>query len=772
MQNIHYFGIRHHGPGSAKRLLAALDELQPRMVLVEGPADCNDLFPVLADKDMKPPVALLAYASDQPGCSLYYPFAEYSPEYQACRWAVESGAGLAFIDLPVSQQLAQMLEKQKPEEDLSSENDEEAIASGQAPDGEADREEIPDPISTDPIGTLAKIAGYEDGEAWWNDLIEQNCDTDREIFMTVETAMQELRNNVQTTSPLRESDLPREAHMRLEIEQAAKNREGPVAVVCGAWHVPALKEKHTAKADRDALGALPPKLAKSKVKATWVPWTSPRLAERSGYGAGVDAPMWYQHLWEKREHPDALEQWLCKVAHILRESGSVVSTASIIESVRLCNSLAAVRNRPSPGFEECRDAIIACLCFGEPLVWQQMEERILLGNLVGEIPPNAPLAPLLEDLQRLQKRNKLKPEALERELSIDLRSDTGLGRSILLHRLNILGVPWGKLSDAGRSRGTFRECWTLSWQPEYAVRLVEALVYGNTIEQAAGNKIIEAIPKEKQLGQLAGTVQLCLDSHLNKAADVGLQRLQERAAHADDCLELLESLPPLIHIHRYGTARAISLEHIGNLAARLAVQAAVSLPYACRNLNEEESRHYRKSLLNAHDAVQLAELDGSTMQDWWQALENIVETRQSCMLVTGLCARLLYKSDKMDANPLQDLMQRMLSPALPVADAALFFDGFFSEAVQSLLYDEMLLQVVETWLISLSDDSFTEYLPLFRRVFSELDAMERKRMIDTILQGRSRNSIARKVNEEMVPLWTEQLQRLGRLIGGDKQWHQ
>ena len=37
----HVFGVRHHGPGSARSLRRALDALQPDVVLVEGPPDAD-----------------------------------------------------------------------------------------------------------------------------------------------------------------------------------------------------------------------------------------------------------------------------------------------------------------------------------------------------------------------------------------------------------------------------------------------------------------------------------------------------------------------------------------------------------------------------------------------------------------------------------------------------------------------------------------------------------------------------------------------------------
>lgn len=778
---IHYYGIRHHGPGSCQRLLAALDRLQPRKVLIEGPADCAELLPLLASKEMRPPVALLAYAAERPECVIYYPFADYSPEYQACRWALQAGRELHFLDLPVNIQLAQMLARITSAETESEEQEEDREEEGWEEEGWDDEDaQAPaesahdDDLVRDPIGVLAKAAGYEDGESWWNDLIEQNNDDDELIFAAVDSAMETLRSVMaeREDDHRQQRDLLREAYMRLEISKRTKGAEGPVAVICGAWHVPALKQKVTAKDDRARLKTLPAKLGNSKVKATWVPWTSPRFAEQSGYGAGVRAPMWYQHLWHERENPNKLEYWFGQVAAVLREQGHMVSTASVIEAVRLSHGLAAVRERPSVGFEEVREAVISCLCFGEALLWQQLEQKLLLGDQVGKVPSDAPLVPLLEDLQRQQKRLRLKPEALPKELSLDLRSDSGLGRSILLHRLNLLEIPWGELSDAGGSRGTFRERWMLCWEPEYAVTLVENLIYGSTIEQAASNRMAQALQAETHLQKLADAVLHSLEAQLDKAADQGLTRLEERAAHTSDCSELLESLPALIHLRRYGTARSLSLGHVEGLIVRLAIQSAVALPYACRNLDEEEAQRYRSHLSAAHKALQLTDDNPSVMARWWGALEQVAESPNSARQLAGLTTRLLYQSERISAEVLQDQLQRALSPAVPPKEAAQFFDGFFTDAVQNLLYDTILLNAIEHWLIALDEEDFTEFLPLFRRIFADLDAMERKRLMDTLLHGRAQAQVVKVLNPATLSLWPDHLQRLGQLMKREKTWSQ
>jgi hypothetical protein len=164
----------------------------------------------------------------------------------------------------------------------------------------------------------------------------------------------------------------------------------------------------------------------------------------------------------------------------------------VIEAARLAETLASLRDLALPGLDEMREASLATLCLGESAPWRLIETELVIGGAVGEIADDVPQMPLQADLTRWQKKLKLKPEALDRDVSLDLRSDAGLAKSLLLHRLNLINVPWGRLADAGSSRGTFRENWTLRWEPELSVRLAEALVHGTTVEQASGNAAIAA----------------------------------------------------------------------------------------------------------------------------------------------------------------------------------------------------------------------------------------------------------------------------------------
>lgn len=720
------FGIRHHGPGSARRLVEALDALAPVTVLIEGPADASHLLPMLADPAMETPVALLTYADDDPADASFFPFADYSPEYQAARWAVAHGALLRFIDLPAADRPGARGDSM------------EAGEAGQIDD---------DPVSRDPIGVLATAAGYADGESWWSDVIEENPSSGP-VFDAVADAMTALRNE---TTALSAREAAREAHMRIEIAKAARESDGPVAVVCGAWHAPALMAKHSLSADRALLKGRP----RARIRTTWAPWTAPRLARASGYGAGVVAPGWCAHLWDTRAAPDRDSIWLARIARVMRARGHFVSTASVIEAQRLGHALAALRARPHPGFEELREAAIACLCHGERAVWDDVAAELLIGSGVGTIPADTPLAPLLEDLQRQQKATRLKPEALERALTLDLRSDSGLARSTLLHRLAALDVPWGRPADAGRSRGTFRENWLLCWEPEFAVRLVENLVHGSTIAEAATGRLAEAMRAEPELGRLATLVRSAMIADLPRAAEIGTALLETKAALTSDCLALLAALPPMADIVRYGEARAGTVDHLVELMPRIVVQAALALPYAARNLDADAAALLRDAILAAENAIQLAQLDAEAADGWHGALRKLLSDDQATRLIAGAAARLLYEAELIAADEAAALLARMLSPGTAVVEAAGFFEGFLAGAGQRLIHDMALRDAVDGWLIGLEEEAFTANLPLFRRVFASLDRSERRRLMDAALGHGGARARGYRLLPGAATLWPE-----------------
>ena len=529
--NPHIFGIRHHGPGSARSVKAALERLGPDIILVEGPPEAEAVLPLLAHEQMKPPVALLLYMPDKPEQAVYYPFAVFSPEWQALHYGLTHDIPVRFMDLPQSYQLGQ--------------DEPEAPAEAAAP-----------PTRQDPLGALAEAAGYSDGERWWEHLVEQRRDSE-DLFAGILEAMAAVRADAPDPQDVREER--REAWMRQTIRAAQKEGKERIAVVCGAWHGPALASMPSAKADAETLAGLP----KAKVAATWVPWTYGRLSYSGGYGAGIESPGWYHHLWQ---HPnDVSVHWMSRVAHLLREQDLDASPASVIEGVRLADTLAALRGRPLPGLPEMNEATQSVFCFGSDVPMRLIWRDLIVGDTLGAVPDETPAVPLQQDLGREQKRLRLAPEVAQRDLDLDLRKPADLDKSGLLHRLALLGIPWGDAQRQGGGKGTFHELWRLQWQPEFIVKVIEAGFWGNTVRDASASSARDQADKAPDLPALTALLDRVLLADLPDAVRHVMARLEAEAALASDVSHLMGALPPLAQVLRYGNVRQTDTTTVGHI---------------------------------------------------------------------------------------------------------------------------------------------------------------------------------------------------------------
>ncbi|MFF7294546.1 DUF5682 family protein [Streptomyces sp. NPDC008265] len=716
-------GVRHHGPGSARAVRAALDAARPAAVLVEGPPEGDGLLALAADPGMRPPVALLAHAADDPGRAAFWPLAEFSPEWVAIRWALEAGVPVRFMDLPAAHSLAAA---PRPEEDDT------------------------DAVRVDPLAVLAETAGYDDPERWWEDVVEHRGTAGAaaaeplRAFEVLGEAMGVLREAYGDGGHRR--DLVREAYMRQRMRAARREFGDGYAVVCGAWHVPALRARTTVAADRALLSGLP----RTKVETTWVPWTHRRLARAGGYGAGITSPGWYAHLFASADRP--VERWLTTVAGLLREEGRPVSSAHVIEAVRLAETLAAMRGRPLPGLAETLEAVRAVMCDGSDVPLALIEDRLVVGDVLGEVPDGAPVVPLQRDLTRRQRSLRLKAEAQERELELDLRKDTDTAKSLLLHRLRLLGIGWGTPTASRGSTGTFRETWRLRWDPELSVRVAEAGIWGTTVLAAATAKAEADAAGAGELGEVTALAERCLLAGLSEALPAVLRALADLAALDTDVARLAEALPALARSLRYGDVRGTDASALGAVASGLAERICVALPPACAaGLDADAAAGLRGHVDGVHAAVGLlADGDGGLRERWSAVLRTLAGRDTVPGVIRGRAARLLRDDGRLEAAETARLMGLALSPAAPPADAAGWIEGFAggsSGGGTLLVHDEDLLRLIDTWLSGVPEQAFTDVLPLLRRTFGAYEPGVRRTLGELVRRGPGGSSAARPAGD-------------------------
>jgi hypothetical protein len=713
---VRVLGVRHHGPGSARSVLAELDRSKPQIVLIEGPADAGErLLRLAADPGMTPPVALLAYAPDEPMISAFWPFAVFSPEWQALTWAAARDVPVRFCDLPAGMVLARA-------ED--GEGGGENGAAGEAPGLRSDDNDCD---SSDPIATLAAVAGYDDPERWWDDVVESRVD-DAPAFGAITDAMAELRAGRQR-EPLRERR--REAHMRQVLRAALKETDGTVAVVCGAWHAPSLREPLPA-ASRDA--ALLRGTPKRKAALAWVPWTHSRLAAASGYGAGITSPGWYHHLFRTRD--ETIVRWMARVAWVLRAHDLPVSSAHVIEAVRLADALAAMRGRPLAGLAEVSDATKAVMCDGDEVAAAFVTRDLVVGELLGSVPPGAPPVPLDADLREQARRLLLKIGPLERTLALDLRRPRDRARSVFLHRLGVLGIGWGTLTeDLVRGTGTFHETWALRWRPELSVAIIDAAVWGTTVAGAASSRIVSIAESAGRLSEVTDAVALVLLGALDDALGPVLRALDSRAAVEADVVSLMTAVPALVRAVRYGDVRGTPTRALSAVVDALCVRICAGLPAAAGGLADDAAARLRDAMDGLHGALAVHalaqadgdEADGGARAAWLAALGALARRRDVHGLVAGRVTRMLADAGVLPWAAAARRFGAALSVGTPAAAKAHWAEGFLAGSGGGLLlvHDRDLLSVLDGWVTSLRDEEFMQVLPLLRRTFGEFTAPER-----------------------------------------------
>ncbi|MGW0325015.1 DUF5682 family protein [Nocardia sp. NPDC003183] len=744
------FGIRHHGPGSARSLRHALEEFRPDAILIEGPADADPLVGFVAADTMAPPVALLAYVPDSPARAAFWPFAVFSPEWQAMRYGVEHAVPVRFCDLPATNVLAA---------------DDDARGGG-----------------SDPLAALASAAGYDDAERWWDAVVESVPDS--AAFDAITEAMTALREDARhaaitpptadappqlgATAPtdtevpdpvaLSPLDAPellekpsaangfefpaaanrpdpamaplivdqhtlvREAHMRQVMRQVLKGGAKRLAVVCGAWHAPALVEPlGPAAPDMRLLKGLP----KTKAALTWVPWTHSRLAAGSGYGAGVTSPGWYHHLFTETERPVA--RWLTKVAGVLRSHDLPVSSAHIIEAVRLADTLAALRGRPLPGLSEVTEAVRSVMCGGDETMLRLVVDELVVGETLGGVPEDTPTVPLAADLRARCKTLRLKQEALARNVDLDLRKERDVERSHLLHRLRLLGVGWGTPTTGEvRSTGTFRETWTLRWEPEFEVRIVEAAVWGTTLRTAAETKILDTASRDDvTVTALADALEMALLADLGGATEGLITRLEAAAALDHDVTHLLGALPGLTRTLRYGDVRGTDTKALAHVADGLLVRICAGLPGAVTGLDTDAAQALRTQIDAAHTAISTRDDEHATTE-WLATLHRIADRDDVHGAIGGRAVRLLCDAERIDDAESARRLAAALSVGNTPAAKAAWIDGFLGGRGLLLVHDRELLRRIDEWLRDLNEDQFVATLPLLRRTFGSFESGERR----------------------------------------------
>ncbi|MDR1171648.1 MAG: DUF5682 family protein [Bacteroidales bacterium] len=709
------FGVRHLSPAAAWHLNRYLDELKPRCVLVEGPADAVEILRSVADKRVKPPVALMAYTTEFPIETVLYPFAEYSPEYQAIVWAVRHKVDLRFIDLPSD--IILKLKQERTGEDISEERKEYY----RFHNGLYDR--------------LSASVDEDDYDSYWERNFEHNLNHGAYCEGVSLQSGEMRRLVVDEEYRAAPSDfacnLIREAHMRREIQRVIGSGVKPeqIVAVVGAYHVSGLHNSLPAMTD-DELAALP----RVATRMTLMPYSYHRLSSRTGYGAGNRAPYYYEMMWQCMQEGtlDRLPAiYLSHVGGALRAAGSNASSASVIEAVRLANSLSSLHGGSLPVLRDLHDAAVTCLGYGDLPSVAGAINMADIGAAIGSLPEGLSQTPVQDDVSRELKRLKLAnyKSTVAQELALDLRENRqvksgeaafiDLNRSTFFHRLKLLGIHFSVLLPAAQAAATWSEKWSLQWTPEIEIEVVESNLKGETLEIAAAFELKERLDACTNIRDAAALIRTACECRLIESFTGALGVLQQLGVDSGSFRETAGAARELSVLIRYGDIRRFDLAPLVPLLQQLFLRGALLAVDAASC--DDKAANEIATAINTMDLISQEQYDVVDSSIWMEELRKLAMRDDRNTRLSGVAFSILLERNTVSDDDCAREVSRRLSPGIPAELGAGWFAGLSGRNRYALLSRISLWRELDRYIQSLDQEEFYRSAVFLRRTFGSFE---------------------------------------------------
>lgn len=797
MAEIKLLPVRHHSPACAWQVQRVIENWRPQAVLIEGPDTASSLIPAMLDPATRAPFAVYYSYDDTAGAvseekekyRCYYPFLDYSPELAALRTGNSLGAQVAFIDLPYGDILAASQEGKgmRREGEKSNYNDDYLLSRNAY------------------LQRLCEKTGLRSFDEFWEKYFElEGLGQDGETwFGNLLTYCRQARESTPPEQLAEEGCLAREAYMAGKILETARALAGKtpggekaefhrILVVTGGFHTPALAQKLGAEGDGAASGLgsggeaeLPRKLVSARDQGVYLmPYSMEAADALNGYASGMPFPGFYQEIWEHVQEaslPQAMEQdpallyltqpyaravldMILATGKAVRRAEGSASTHDEICACSMAEGLAALRDKPQPGAYELQDAVLSCFVKGEynlatdePM---RMLRRQMTGRRVGELCESAGEPPVLQDFRSQCKRYGLQTSStLETEVTLSVFSKKKHRQmSMFFHRLLFLQAPYarrmkGPNLQTGRDRNLIREIWKYKWNAQVMAALIDASVYGGTVEDAARGLVAEQLKKAVYAREGALLLTQVLEMGMEGQLEQVYDRLQELLMSDTDFFSLAEALRSLSMVEQlkwlYDTRLEtcdMTLTCIRRLLGLLPGMArvreedmarcmeAVKLLYRVIGRMEREGKEETAGEESAETR------DGALLDSYFEALLAMDGDSEVQAGIHGCVHGLLYGGGREDVARIQQICRGYLTGTREqLLKTAMFFRGLFYGAKDLVFVGDTFLKMLDGFLEQVEEEDFMQLLPELHMAFTYFTPAETDRIARTAAGFHGRN---------------------------------
>lgn len=760
-EGVYLFGVRHLSAAGAWHLKKYLEKINPDLVLIEGPSDATDMISDISKKNVKPPIAILCYTTEAPVHSIVYPYAVYSPEYQAILWADKNKKTCRFVDLPsgIKSPLYRLQEQEKiylktKEQEINSQNPGDLETNENRTNTENEDIEALEKIKAridyydfnrrlyDEIAALGNEENYD---VYWERYFEHNLEEDS-YLKSVALHSAKMRSlteewEMQADTLSYSINTLREAHIKRCIKKALDEGTNPekIVVVTGAYHVQGLINNDPMTDEEFK------QLKNVETKMTLMPYSYYKLSSFSGYGAGNHAPYYYElmyRLMEKNNLESLPPLYLSNLSDLLRKKHGYSSTATVIEAVRLAKSLQYMHDGILPTLKDLHDASVATMANG-------YKERVIesfamldVGTRIGSLPEGVSQTPIQDDMNRNLKKLKLEKykTVVAQDLSLDLRENRkvkseeaafiDLNRSTFFHRLKLLSINFAKFIRLNQNSASWAEQWVLCWTPEVEIQIVESVLYGNTIETAAAYILKEKLETSQNAAEVAKLVKTTCECKLFDSIHYAIKKLQALASESENFVEVATAAREISFLIQYGSLRKFDTEYVIPILKQLFLKGSLLLVQSS-SCNDEAAKNIADNIAVMHNISQ-EHYDIINDEIWLNELKVLAKSDYKNPLLCGFAFSLLLERSQVSEEQLSIEVSRHLSLGNTPEAGASWFEGLSRRNRYVLLSRVMLWQQLDLYLNELEDDEFKKALVCLRRAFSNFEPHEKNGICDIL----------------------------------------
>lgn len=811
MAEIKLLPVRHHSPACAWQVRRMIEKWRPQAVLIEGPDTACSLIPAMTDPATRAPFAVYYSYDDTAGAvseekekyRCYYPFLDYSPELAALRAGSAQGARVAFIDLPYGDILAASHKGKgiRQEGEKSNYNDDYLLARSAY------------------VKRLCEKTGLRSFDEFWEKYFElEGLAQDGEVwFGNLLTYCRQARESTPMEQLLEEGCLAREAYMAKkilemawqlaaedsEVQQGAEEKGSEhrhsgarvdglhrILVVTGGFHTPALAQRlgSTEAVKNAGKGSgqddMPSRLVSAKDQGVYLmPYSMEAADALNGYASGMPFPGFYQEIWDHVQAPEqeemppytkAVMDMVVATGKAVRRAEGSASTYDEICACSMAQGLAALRGKPQPGAYELQDAVLSCFVKGEYNLATDEPMRLLrrqmTGRQVGELCAGAGEPPVLQDFRTLCKRYGLQiSSTLENEVTLSVFSKKKHRQmSMFFHRLLFLQATYarrvkGPNLQTGRDRNLIREIWKYKWSAQVMAALIDASVYGGSVEEAARGLAAEQLNKAVYAREGALLLSQALEMGLEGQLEQVYGRLQELLVSDTDFYSLAEALRLLTAVGQLRRLYDCALET--EELIQTCVRRLLGLLPGMARVKEEDMARCMEALKLLYQVIgrmgrrespsdsnaesgKGAEVEGQLDN---VLLDSYFETLQTMALDSGIQAGvhgcihgLLYGGGRESVEQTRQACQGYLTGTREQQmKTALFFRGLFFGARDLVFVGEDFLRMLDEFLARIGEEDFMRLLPELHMAFTYFTPAETDRIAQSAagFHGKTRRQL-------------------------------